>query len=126
MFVSNFFVVFLLGMQSKNVQQSRYVAAIATSFGISVAQAMFVQYVAAGDITAFLVCAAGGCVGIAAAIWTHDRLLTKRKPQEVRDGNSQWMPVGRLSSDLKWGEPGAGSLAPKSDDLFEQKGKGLW
>jgi hypothetical protein len=77
-FVSNFFVVFLLGLQSKNVQHSRYVAAIATSFGISVAQAMFVHYVVAGNIWLFLTVAAGGCAGIACAIWLHDNVLNKK------------------------------------------------
>jgi hypothetical protein len=79
MFLSNFFVVFLLGLQSKNVQKSRYVAAIMTSFGISISQAMFVKYVASGNLLALVVCAVGGAMGIAVSIWASDNWLHKGK-----------------------------------------------
>lgn len=49
MFVSNFVLVFLLGLQSKNVNAGRYMAAVTTSFGISVANFIFVKYAAAGS-----------------------------------------------------------------------------
>jgi hypothetical protein len=77
MFLSNFFVVFLLGIQSKNVVQSRYYAAVFTSFGISIGQFLFTKFAATGGIAEFLVCAAGGCMGIAFAIFFHDRLMPK-------------------------------------------------
>lgn len=79
MFVSSFFVVFLLGLQSKNVNQSRYVAAIITSFGISLAQFFFVKYAANGDYIVFMVCAIGGCMGIAFSIWFYDNVLRRNR-----------------------------------------------
>jgi hypothetical protein len=118
MFVSNFFVVFLLGMQSKNVQQSRYVAAIMTSFGISVAQAMFVHYVSTGNLFNFMVCAVGGCFGIAAAIWTHDNLMRKEnKEVVVKIGADTLRTLGRRACDPKWGEPVAGSRVPSGEAI---------
>lgn len=79
MFVSNFFVVFLLGLQSKNVNQSRYVAAIMTSFGISMGQFLFAKFAATGNMMAFAVCAAGGCAGIGFSIWFYDNFLHVRR-----------------------------------------------
>lgn len=78
MFAASFFVVFLLGVQSKNVQQSRMFAAVVTSFGISVSQFLFVKYAATGSISAFFVMAVAGCMGIATAIWFHDTHLQKK------------------------------------------------
>lgn len=78
MFWSNFGVVFLLGLQSKNVMHSRYVAAVVTSFGISIAQFIFVKYAATGNLTVFFVCAAGGCAGIAASILFHDKVIARK------------------------------------------------
>lgn len=78
MYWSSFLVVFLLGLQSKNVTHSRYVAAILTSFGISVGQFLFAKYAATGNMTAFLVCAAGGCTGIAFSIWFYDKFMRHR------------------------------------------------
>ncbi len=80
MFVTSFFSVFLLGMQSKNVNQSRYFAAVVTSFGISVANFLFIRYAANGSLIAFFVLAAGGCCGIASSIWVHDKVLSKKAP----------------------------------------------
>lgn len=77
-FLSNFFVVFLLGLQSKNVQQSRIVSAMMTSLGISVAQAYFIKFVASGDPVLFVTCAIGGCVGIACSIVLHDFLIDRK------------------------------------------------
>lgn len=83
MFCSSFFVVFLLGLQSKNVNQSRYFAAIVTSFGISVGQFLFAKYAATGNVTAFLTCAIGGCMGIAFSIWFYDTVLHKRREKKT-------------------------------------------
>jgi len=79
MFFSSFMVVFLLGLQGKNVQQSRIKAAIATSFGISIGQFLFIKYAATGDFIAFMVVAIGGCVGIAFSIWFYDNHLHHRR-----------------------------------------------
>ena len=79
MFFASFTVVFLLGLQSKNVNQSRYFAAILTSFGISASNFTFVKYASNGNSTAFWVCAAGGCLGIAFSIWFYDNILHTRR-----------------------------------------------
>lgn len=79
MFAASFFSVFLLGLQSKNVNQSRYVAAIVTSFGISVANFIFIKYAAAGSLVAFFVLATGGCTGIASSIWFYDKVMKRKK-----------------------------------------------
>lgn len=78
MFFSNFFVVFLLGLQSKNVNAGRYAAAVVTSLGISVGNFIFVKYVAAGSYDVFAVCAVGGAVGIAVSIWFYQNFMEKR------------------------------------------------
>jgi hypothetical protein len=79
MFISNFFVVFLLGLQSKNVNQGRYTAAIVTSFGISSANFAFIKYAATGSYMTFAVCALGGCCGIAFSIWFYENVLESRR-----------------------------------------------
>lgn len=79
MFWGNFVLVFLLGLQSKNVMHARYVAAVVTSFGISVSQFIFVKYAATGSYDVFAVCAAGGCAGIAASIWFYKHIMERKK-----------------------------------------------
>jgi hypothetical protein len=78
MFASNFSVIFLLGLQSKNVNASRYIAAITTSFGISVSQFIFIKYVVAGSYDVFAVCAIGGCSGIAFSIWFYKNFMERK------------------------------------------------
>jgi len=88
MFVSNFFVVFLLGLQSKNVNQGRYLAAILTSFGISMANFLFIRYAASGDMTVFTTCAAGGACGIAFSIWFYSNVIeAKRRDPQTTEGS---------------------------------------
>jgi hypothetical protein len=79
MFASSFVVVFLLGLQSKNVNKSRYVAAAITSVGISVAQFVFVKYAANGNWLVLFVSALGGAMGIAFSIYVHDHHIEKRQ-----------------------------------------------
>ena len=91
MFFASMAVVFLLGLQSKNVNQSRYLSAIVTSFGISVANFTFVKYASHGGALSFWVSAAGGCIGIALSIWFYDKVLHTRRnapgsKNEVRGG----------------------------------------
>jgi FtsH-binding integral membrane protein len=81
MFVSNFFVVFLLGLQSKNVNQGHYMAAVITSLGISTANFTFIKYAAQGSYMTFAICAAGGCAGIAFSIWFYAKILEPRRSQ---------------------------------------------
>lgn len=79
MFFSTYFLVFLLGIQSKNVMHSRYMAAMLTSLGISTGNFLFAKYASTGGALEFAVCALGGCLGIASAIYFFDRLNRKRR-----------------------------------------------
>ncbi|NQZ53232.1 MAG: hypothetical protein HRT93_03150 [Piscirickettsiaceae bacterium] len=89
LFISTFFNVFLLGFNSKNVHQSRYLLAFVTSWGITVAGYFFVKYAVAGDGFLFIgVSGVGGSLGIIAAIYVHDNFadvslwdMFKRKPK---------------------------------------------
>lgn len=82
LFGASFAVVFLLGVQSRNVNQGRYLAAVMTSFGISVANFTFVKYAATGTLAAFIPAAAGGCLGIACAIWFSKHVIERRRGAE--------------------------------------------
>lgn len=73
MFVAAFFSVFLLGLQSKNVQASRIVAAVYTSIGISISQFIFIKYSASGSLLAMLCMTTGGAMGVASSIYIYDR-----------------------------------------------------
>lgn len=78
MFVGSFVLVFLLGIQSRNVVAGRYLAAIITSFGISVSNFIFVKYAATGSYDVFFVNAVGGCLGIAGSILFSKRILERK------------------------------------------------
>lgn len=85
LFFGSFFSIGLLGIQSKNVQASRYVAAGVTSFLISLANAIFVHYVAsAGSYAALLVAAVGASCGIMSSIWFYDNVLKHRLKTPVK------------------------------------------
>jgi hypothetical protein len=86
-FLGNFTVVFLLGIQSRNVQAGRYLAAVLTSAGINVSNFIFVKYAANGALSVLGVSTIGGCAGIATAIWFYQHVIerkfnmaTKKKP----------------------------------------------
>lgn len=78
MFVGSFVLVFLLGIQSRNVVAGRYLAAVLTSFGISMSNFIFVKFAATGSYDVFFVNAAGGCLGIAGSIWFYKHILERR------------------------------------------------
>ncbi|WKZ86325.1 hypothetical protein N5B55_05065 [Ralstonia pickettii] len=75
---ATFFSVFLMGLQSRNVNQGRYLASVVTSFGISVGNFTFARYASTGSLAAFFTSAAGGMAGIAFAIWFYKRFMEKR------------------------------------------------
>jgi hypothetical protein len=77
LFIASFFLVGLLGLQSKNVQHSRYLAAATTSMAISISNFIFVKSVAVGGYDTLLVVMVGGASGIIAAIYAHDHHLMK-------------------------------------------------
>lgn len=79
LFATSFGSVFLLGIQSKNVNQGRYIAAMVTSFGISVGQFTFAHAAASGTLSAFAASAAGGMLGIAASIAFYKRFMKKKR-----------------------------------------------
>ena len=81
MFSANFVLVFLLGLQSKNVMHERYISAMLTSFGISGCNFLFVKFAATGSYLIFAITAAGGCLGIACSIWFYQRFM-ERKAKE--------------------------------------------
>lgn len=73
------FSVFLLGVQSRNVNQGRYIAAVVTSFGISIGNFTFARYASTGSLAAFFASAVGGMAGIALSIWFYQRFMEKKK-----------------------------------------------
>lgn len=78
MFIGSFVLVFLLGIQSRNVVAGRYLAAVATSFGISVSNFIFVKFAATGSADVFFVNAAGGCLGIAGSIYFYKTIMERK------------------------------------------------
>ena len=84
MFAASFFGVFLLGIQSRNVNGGHYIAAVITSFGISASNFMFAKFAAVGDVLTFSICAAGGCTGIASAIWFYEHVVAPRRARQTR------------------------------------------
>ena len=83
LFFAAFFMVGLLGLQSKNVQHSKYVAAAITSMGISLANFVFVKAVAVGGYDTLFVVMVGGASGIMVAIYAHDHLLSRKNPWKL-------------------------------------------
>jgi len=77
-FLGNFTIVFLLGIQSRNVQAGRYTAAILTSAGINVSNFIFVKYAANGALAVLGVSTLGGCMGIATAIWFYKHIMERK------------------------------------------------
>lgn len=77
MFIGSFVVVFLLGLQSRNVNMGRYLAAIITSAGISMSQFIFVKYAASGNFWVLLISTVGGCSGIASSIWFWKNIMER-------------------------------------------------
>lgn len=78
-FFTNFLMVFLLGIQSKNVMNSLHLAASVTTVLILSAQTVFIQYVK--DITApiFFISAIGCIAGINCSILFYDKIMKKQK-----------------------------------------------
>lgn len=74
LFTSSFFLVGLLGLQSKNVQGSKYLAAAITSVAISVANFFFIQIIATGGLMALAVVSTGGALGVMSAIYLYDKV----------------------------------------------------
>ena len=82
LFIASFLLVGLLGLQSKNVQHSRYLSAALTSMAITIANFVFVKVVATGGLDMMFTGMVGGACGIIVAIYAHDHHLMK-KPSET-------------------------------------------
>ena len=82
LFFASFFLVGLLGLQSKNVQHSRYLAAALTSMAISLSNFIFVKIVTTGGLDTLLISCIGGASGTMVAIYAHDHHLTKKEKVE--------------------------------------------
>jgi len=78
-FLGAYTVVFLLGLQSRNVVAGRYVAAMLTSAGISLSQFIFVKYAASGSLAVLTISTMGGCLGIASAIWFYKNVMDRKR-----------------------------------------------
>lgn len=76
-FFGAYTVVFLLGLQSRNVVAGRYFAAMLTSAGISLSQFIFVKYAASGSYLVLAISTLGGCLGIASAIWFYRNVMER-------------------------------------------------
>ena len=77
LFFASFSLVGLLGLQSKNVQGSKYIAAAVTSVAISIANFFFVKIVASGNYEALAIASVGGALGIMTAIYIYDKINKK-------------------------------------------------
>lgn len=77
MLLGSFIVVFLLGLQSRNVIAGRYISAMVTSVGISGSQFIFVKYAYTGSLWVLLISSLGGCLGIASSIWVWKNIMEK-------------------------------------------------
>lgn len=85
MFSASFLMVFLMGLQSKNVNQSRYLAAALTSIGILGSQFVFTKAAVTGGMAEFIAFGLGGALGVTSSIWTHDSLREYAKKQRTRN-----------------------------------------
>lgn len=79
LFLSGFFMTMLLGLQSKNVNQSRYWAAGITSVGILAAQIVFAKAAVHGGYPEYIILAIGSALGITSSIWIHDRAVKSKE-----------------------------------------------
>jgi len=83
LFLASFFLVGLLGLQSKNVQNSQYFMAALTSMAISISNFIFVKSIAFGGYNTLYILMAGGACGICCAIYIHDHLLSRKNPWKL-------------------------------------------
>lgn len=78
LFLASFTTVLLIGVQQLNVEHRKYLRAIVTSIGISVANYLLYKILSSGDLQfyQFLVFSVGGALGIISAMWVHDHFLS--------------------------------------------------
>ena len=85
LFSASFLLVGLLGLQSKNVQGSKYAAAALTSIAITVANFFFIRLVVNDTgYTTLVVAGLGGALGIVSAIYLYDRATKKSEEAKYK------------------------------------------
>ena len=83
-FGSSLILTLLLGIQSKNVNQSRYLASAVTSMCLVGCQIMFTHFAIKGTPLDMFLMMLAGAIGIMSSIWLHDR-FTQRQMNEKKD-----------------------------------------
>ncbi|MBE9538498.1 MAG: hypothetical protein IMF06_05405 [Proteobacteria bacterium] len=82
LFISSFFLIFLLGIQQQNVTHKLHGWSVVTSFAIAAAQVGFIKGTVAGEYVAtVLQMGAGGGLGASLSIFVHSRWL--HRPRNV-------------------------------------------
>jgi len=80
---SSFITVFLLGFQTKNVNQSKYLAAFCTSMLIMSSNYIFITFAVKTEMIYFiLISGLSGSTGIVCSIYVHDNFKKLRKKNE--------------------------------------------
>lgn len=79
LFWSSFLSIGLLGIQSKNVNQSKYAAAGITSLLITLTNAVFVKYMATGTPAYIAIAGLGASCGIMTSIWIYDNVINRKR-----------------------------------------------
>lgn len=80
LFASAFFLVFLLGLQSLNVNGGHYVAAALTSLGLGTLQVLIIKLVPGASLSEMAATIAGGPFGITASMYFHRRTIGRPVP----------------------------------------------
>jgi hypothetical protein len=78
LFASTFFLVFLLGFQSLNVNGGHYRAAFLSSFGIGLSQLALYKLVPGAGFSEIAAYILGGPFGIVFSMWTHRRTVGRQ------------------------------------------------
>lgn len=121
-FLGNFCVVFLLGLQSRNVQAGRYLAAVLVSAGINVSNFIFVKYAANGALEVLGVSTLGGCMGIASAIWFYQNVMERKYNMATKKTAKPLGPNPKEVTEKVSKRNGATDISKKSD--LRESGKG--
>lgn len=77
--IASFSTVFLMGLQTKNVMHSQYVAAFVTSLGIGTTNLIFIRAAANDEIGMVIIFGViPASAGICVSIWVHDKWMKRR------------------------------------------------
>lgn len=121
-FLGNFCVVFLLGLQSRNVQAGRYLAAVLVSAGINISNFIFVKYASAGALDVLTISTLGGCSGIACAIWFYQNVIERKLTMATKKTTKPAGPNPKEVTEKVSKRNGATDISKKAD--LRESGKG--